>query len=205
MSHELVLGEEWFARLTEFDRQIAEAVAAEGCRHCGGPLHQGNYERKPRGAQLAGAGEAFRLRHSLCCGREGCRRRSLPPSLRFLGRRVYLEAVVLFASVRAMALETLRQARRATGVPARTLRRWHTWWTAALPISTVWIELRALFVPPPPAESELPRSLLERAEAALGEDAAVSDALLLCARWLSPLTTQSVSAGSRFVIAALRS
>jgi hypothetical protein len=113
--------------------------------------------------------------------------------------------VVLFASVRAMALETLRQARRATGVPARTLRRWHTWWTAALPISTVWIELRALFVPPPPAESELPRSLLERAEAALGEDAAVSDALLLCARWLSPLTTQSVSAGSRFVIAALRS
>jgi hypothetical protein len=205
MSHESVLGEEWFARLLEFDRKIAEAVAAEGCRHCGGPLHQGNYERKPRGGQIAEAGEAFRLRHSLCCGREGCRKRALPPSLRFLGRRVYLEAVVLFASVRAMALETLRHARRATGVPARTLRRWHTWWTAALPISATWIELRALFVPPPPAESGLPRSLLERAETGLGVHAELPDALLLCARWLSPLTTQSVPGGSRFVIAAPRS
>lgn len=56
MSHESVLGEEWFARLEEFDRQIAKAVAAEGCGHCGGPLHQGNYERKPRGGQIAEAG-----------------------------------------------------------------------------------------------------------------------------------------------------
>ncbi len=53
---------------------------------------------KPRGAEIAGAGEAFKLRHSLCCGRRGCRRRALPPSLRFLGRRVYLEAVVLIAT-----------------------------------------------------------------------------------------------------------
>jgi hypothetical protein len=118
MSHESMFGEEWFASLEEFDRQIAEAVAAEGCRHCGGPLHQGNYERKPRGGQIAGAGEAFTLRHSLCCGREGCRRRALPPSLRFLGRRVYLEAVVLLATVQAIALKTLRQAREVTGVPA---------------------------------------------------------------------------------------
>jgi hypothetical protein len=114
MSHESVLGEEWFARLLEFDRKIAEAVAAEGCRHCGGPLHQGNYERKPRGGQIAEAGEAFRLRHSLCCGREGCRKRALPPSLRFLGRRVYLEAVVLFASVRAMALDRSSGAHAAS-------------------------------------------------------------------------------------------
>jgi hypothetical protein len=205
MSHELVLGEEWFATLEEFDRQIAEAVAAAGCQHCGGPLHQGNYERKPRGGQIADAGEAFTLRYSLCCGREGCRKRSLPPSLRFLGRRVYLEAVVLFASVRAMALQTLRQAREATGVPARTLRRWQRWWTEAFPISVEWTQLRARFVPPPPAESELPRSLLDRAKAVLRVDAAVTDALLLCARWLSTVTTQSVPDGSRFVFAALRS
>lgn len=205
MSHESVLGEEWFAGLLEFDRQIAQAVAAAGCRHCGGPLHQGNYERKPRGARIAGAGEGFTLRYSLCCGREGCRKRALPPSLRFLGRRVYLEAVVLFASVRAMALETRRRAREATGVPARTLHRWRRWWTDAFPISGVWAQLRARFVPPPPQESELPRSLLERAMAVLGADAELSGALLLCARWLSPVTTQSVPDGTRFVVAAFRS
>jgi hypothetical protein len=205
MSHESRLGEEWFAGLAEFDRQIAEVVAAGGCRHCGGPLHQGNYERKPRGGQIAEAGEGFKLRYSLCCGREGCRRRALPPSLRFLGRRVYLEAVALLASALAMALDTLRMASEVAGVPARTLRRWHTWWTAAFPSSAVWTQLRARFVPPPPPESELPRSLLERAQAVLEASAAVSEVLLLVARWLSPVTTQSVPDGSRFVFAALQS
>jgi hypothetical protein len=204
MSHESRIGEEWFASLEDFDRQIAEAVAAAGCRHCGGPLHQGNYERKPRGGYVAGAGEAFTLRHSLCCGREGCRKRALPPSLRFLGRRVYLEVVVLLASALTMALETLRAASEVAGVPARTLRRWHGWWTEAFPRSAVWTELRARFVPPPPAESELPWSLLERARAALDAPAAISDVLLLTARWLAPVTTQSVPDGSRFVFAVFR-
>ena len=49
MLHGARLEEEWFAKLSDFDRRIAAAVAAAGCQHCGGPLHQGNYERKPRG------------------------------------------------------------------------------------------------------------------------------------------------------------
>ena len=204
MSHESMVSEEWFARLQEFDRQIAEAVAAEGCPHCGGPLHQGNYERKPRGGYLAEAGEAFTLRHSLCCGREGCRRRALPPSLRFLGRRVYLEAVVLVASALTVALQTLRLASEVTGVPARTQRRWRRWWAETFPSSTVWTVLRARFAPPPPAQSELPRSLLERAQAVLGVGAAVGNVLMLVARWLSAVTTQSVPDGSRFVFGLLQ-
>jgi len=78
MLHESVLGREFFARLTAFDEQIAREVAREGCPHCRGPLHQANYQRKPRGGELGSAGESFSLRPSLCCGRPGCRRRALP-------------------------------------------------------------------------------------------------------------------------------
>jgi hypothetical protein len=54
-------------------------------------------------------------------------------------------------------------------------------------------------------ESELPRSLLERAEAVLGVEGVATNVLLLVAHWLSPVTTQSVPDGSRFVSGALQS
>jgi hypothetical protein len=91
MWHEVTFGRELFEQLAEMDERIADAVAAGGCERCGGPLHRSDYQRKPRGGSIATAGEAFTKRASLCCGREGCRKRSLPPSLRFLGGRVYLE------------------------------------------------------------------------------------------------------------------
>ncbi len=109
MVHESRISEEFFSQLAALDAEISRRVAAAGCPRCGGPLHQAHYQRKPRGGVFAAAGEAFSLRHSLCCGREGCRKRTLPPSVRFLGRRVYLEAVVLLASVAVqIATATLR-------------------------------------------------------------------------------------------------
>ncbi len=202
MWHGVRLFGEFFAALAEADMKIARQVAAAGCRHCGGPLHQGNYARKPRGAEVAGAGEAFKLRHSLCCGRRGCRRRALPPSLRFLGRRVYLEAVVLIATALTLVMPALRAVRVETGVPERTLRRWQTWWTKTFPRVPTWTVLRARFAPPPPEEPELPKSLLDRFAASL-PSAAASDVLMLAARSLAPLTTGSVPDGSRFVYAAV--
>src|SRR4051794_40995532 len=92
----IVLGRKFFSALEREDAALADLVAKGGCRRCGGPLHRGHYKRKPRGGALAAAGEVFALRHSLCCGH--CRRRKLPPSLRFLGRRVYLGAVVIVAA-----------------------------------------------------------------------------------------------------------
>ena len=202
MVHDLRLGEEFFALLVGFDAEIAQRVAMAGCQHCGGPLYQANYPRKPRGAAIAGAAEAFTLRHSLCCGQEGCRRRALPPSLRFLGRRVYVEAVVVVASVVALLVPVLSRASTLTGVPCRTLRRWATWWREAFPQSPTRSELRPRFVPPPPDEAMLPYSLLDRLGADLGGTlgAASLDAVLcLAAQLLAPATTSSVSDGSRFV------
>ncbi len=84
MLHDLELGGEFFEALLSWDEAIAEQVARVRFGHCGGPLYRANYERKPRGASMAGAGEAFSLRHSRCCGRgAGGRRRTLPPALRF--------------------------------------------------------------------------------------------------------------------------
>jgi hypothetical protein len=211
MVHDSWSGVEFFALVARWDAAIAQQLAAAGCRWCGGPLHQGNYLRKPRGGLLASAGEASRLRHSLCCGRRGCRRRALPPSLRFLGRRVYVEVVVVLGSVFAQLAVSLRDARAATGVPGRTLRRWGEWWRGRFPALGVWAELRARFVPPPPDESELPRSLVAR----LGDDLAlaspsgpaptIAEVMLLVARCLAPVTTSSVPDAARFTrdVAAL--
>jgi len=99
MCHVFELCREFFAHLTKIDEQLARWVASQGCPKCGGPLHRGDYQRKPRGGLVAVAGEAFRQRYSLCCARVGCRKRALPPSVRFLGRKVYLEAVILVACV----------------------------------------------------------------------------------------------------------
>jgi hypothetical protein len=115
---EVDLGREFFTLLEQHDEGVARRVAAAGCPRCDGPLHRGDYDRKPRGALIAPAGEEFVRRFSLCCGREGCRKRATPPSLRFLGRRVYLGAVVLVASMLAQALGTEGSIRQVTGVLA---------------------------------------------------------------------------------------
>lgn len=203
MLHVQQLAGEFFARLEKLDEMIAAGVAAGRCRHCEGPLHQADYQRKPRGGLVVPAGEAFTRRHSLCCGRRGCRKRALPPSLRFLGRRVYLEVVVVLASVMAQVMATAGEVVAASGVSWRTLRRWGSWWREVFPRLPWWAELRARFVPPPPDEGQLPRSLVARLGGDSGEGLANAEALLLSARYLAPVTSDSVVEGSRFVTGAL--
>lgn len=192
MFEEIELGSEFFERLTAIDAAIAARVAAARCSVCGGPLHAGNFRRKPRGGLMATAGEAFTIRFSLCCGREGCRRRATPPSVRFLGRRVYVGAVVILASVVALALATAAAARRATGIAPRTSRRWARWWRGAFPETAVFTELSARLVPAV-ARAMLPTSLLERMP---GPPEARLTRLLA---WLAPLTTATTPDGARFV------
>jgi hypothetical protein len=128
MLNGIELGGELFDVLTTIDEKIVERVAEGGCAYCGGPLHRGDYPRKPRGGLIAEAVGAFEIRFSLCCGRDGCRKRATPPSVRFLGRRVYVGAVVIVASVVALHVTSAAALRRATGIAARTVRRWLGWW-----------------------------------------------------------------------------
>ena len=143
------------------DDELAAAVAASGCPWCGGALHRADYDRKPRGGLLAFGLEVVGRRRSLCCGREGCRRRTLPPSVVFFGRRVYLGAVLIAASVVALALGCGRQAREKTGVPSRTTRRWLAWWQVDFLASPVFLLLAGRLMPAV-ATHRLPTSVIER-------------------------------------------
>ncbi len=191
---------EFFSWLEKADRKLASWVRGRRCPRCGGPLHQSNYQRKPRGATIVEPEGRLGLRYSLCCGREGCRRRVLPPSLRFLGRRVYAEVVVFLASVVALLVGGKRQASAETGVPAWTLKRWAVWWREAFPRSRTWMEIRARVVPTP-EEDSLPRSLYAGIEEALSRrtERYDGDVCVVAAQLLAPSTTLSMPDPSRFM------
>jgi hypothetical protein len=174
-------------RLYEFlllvDRDLAEAVRVGGCP-CGGALHRADYPRKPRGA-LVEPGPAYGQRLSWCCA--VCRRRRTPPSVRFLGRRVYLGAVVVLATALSQGLTARRAAwiRERIGACPRTLARWQAWWRERFVASAFWKTARASIQPPLSVE-RLPATLLERFS---GADA--RERLIRALRFLSPMTTTS--------------
>ena len=195
MWHELDLNSEFFSFLLEIDRQLAEAMRTEGCG-CGGLLHRANYPRKPRGAKRQ-IGRAYEWRFSFCCNRRGCRKRHTPMSVRFLGRRVYVAAVVVLACVRAQiklvaaVAETSEPDRQqpttkmpAPLVPRRTLIRWRKWWQTGFIASALYAAARARFVSPVCTE-QLPSSLLERFSGT------AADKLKATLKFLSPLSTRS--------------
>jgi hypothetical protein len=185
------LAREFFEGLTTIDEAIVAQAARKPCRDCDGPLHRGDYPRKPRGGHLGAFAEQFGRRFSLCCGREGCRHRATPPSVRYLGRRVYVGAIVIVVSALAVVAVTASEVVRASGVPARTTRRWRRWWRGAFTTSTPFVELSARLVPAPSRE-RLPLSMLERLP---GDRSAKVTHLLT---WLAPLTTMTCPEASRF-------
>lgn len=181
--------------LVELDERVTEQVRQAGCPHCGGRLDRADYERKPRAGAFALGAEAWARRFSLCCSRDGCRRRSTPPSVRFLGRKVYVEVAVLLACLAGAARDKARQpAPPPAAPPVRTVRRWLTWWRTAFVASTFWSDARARLLPPV-VERLLPGSLLGR----FTETSALVD----LARFIAPITTGSVADGSRFMRLAM--
>ncbi len=177
--------------LEQCDAELAEKCREEGCRFCGGRLHQAHYPRKPRG--LAEVQDRESLRHSFCCGREGCRKRHTPPSVRFLGRRVYVGVVVVLMSALCHGLkpERVELLREKLGIDRRTLERWRRWWLEDFVGSRFWRAARSRFVATF-CQKTLPWSLCEAFEiagrAGPGGAERRRDRLLDLLRLLSPLS-----------------
>lgn len=150
-----------FRLLHRLDVDLSERVRAGGCPICGGPLHRASYPRKPRGGP-AGIPDEYCRRLSLCCGREGCRGRQLPPSCLFLGRRVYWGAVILVVTTlrqqRAVGFSA-NQVRRIFGISRKTLRRWLVFFRGEFPKSQLW-KARRGFLGAAVRDAHLPSDLL---------------------------------------------
>ena len=185
----------FWATLSIIDRRVAEEVRALGCPHCSGRLHAARYPRKPRGVPRHVLGDTYASRESFCC--RDCRRRTTPPSVRFLGRKVYLGALlIVFGNVPGAGASVgaaLRRLAATTAIPLRTLARWRTWWSVTLPSSRWWRACSASFVPSI-ASAELPLALLARVE---GHDA--RERLTAVLGLSSPLSTITCSHFPRVV------
>ena len=170
--------------LAKVDGDLAEEVRQRGCIYCGGKLHRANYERKPR----SGSPRIEELlRDSFCCDQDGCRKRHTPPSVRFLGRRVYWGVVVVLVSAvrHGLTPERMRVLRKALGIDRRTVKRWRQRWLETFVQSSFWKRARARFMPPL-AEAILPLSLGQAFQ--IGRPGQLIELL----RFLSPLTTGSI-------------
>lgn len=178
-----LLGEKrFFGLLLRVDEDLAAQARSAGCRVCGQAVHAGNFRRKARGVPH-GLEQDYEWRLSFCCARRECRKRLTPSSVRFLGRKVYLGAVVVLVSALRCGATPTRMARIAEllGVSRRTVDRWRQWWTEAFPQTRCWAAGSGLFSVPVPT-AQLPQSLLERFA---GPPATALQALL---RFVLPVT-----------------
>ncbi len=147
MCHALLRSASFWSFLYSIDQDLAEESRRKACP-CGGRLHCANYPRKPRGCP-EGLSEEFHHRFSFCCERDGCRKRLTPPSVRFLGRKIYLGAVVVLiaAMQQGPTPRRVRELAELIGADRATLSRWQQFWRELFPQTTFWKLALARLVP----------------------------------------------------------
>ncbi len=190
MYQKLLTDSSFYPALLQLEEELALETRAGGCRYCGGKLHSAGYRRKPRGVSVARQ-KSYCWRFSFCCAEEGCRRRTFPPSVLFLGRKVYFGAVLILVCVlrhgpNPTRLEKLRDL---VGVSGRTVRRWQRWWLDEFVRSSFWKAAQGR-LRTPADESKLPVSLMEAFVEGSNEGK-----LLSLLRFVSPITTGSMHFG----------
>jgi hypothetical protein len=147
MYHDLPVAASLWSFLFAIDQDLAETVRKNACS-CGGRLHCANYLRKPRGT-LVQLPEPQRKRLSFCCDRDGCRKRVTPPSVRFLGPKVYLGAIIIVISAmrQGPTPRRVRELSKRFGADRRTIARWQVFWREHVPQTPFWKVAHARFTP----------------------------------------------------------
>ena len=183
MYHSLPSDARFWSFLGSVDEDLAETTRKQACP-CGGRLHCANYPRKPRGGPDS-LPDGYQLRFSFCCERDGCRKRTTPPSVRFLGRKVYLAVVViLVAAMRhGPTPHRVRELAARFGADRRTIARWQAFWRELFPDTPFWKAARARLAPDLDT-AQLPRALLD----AFLRDDADCDGWTRLLRFLAPIT-----------------
>jgi hypothetical protein len=186
MYHTLPRSASFWAFLFTVDQDLAKTTRDKGCP-CGGRLHCSNYTRKQRGGPDT-LPDTYRTRLSFCCDRDGCRKRATPPSVRFLGRKVYLGAVVILASAMRHGASPRRVRELSTlfGADRQTLDRWQSFWLEYFPQTPFWKVARARLSPVGDIAT-LPLSLLT----AFVHHCLDDDGWTRLLRFLAPITTST--------------
>lgn len=190
MCHVSIFHPDFYQLLLHIDQDFASQARAQRCRCCGGVLHSARYPRKPRGLPCESRSDCD-FRYSFCCAK--CRRRTTPFSVRFLGRRVYVAAIMVVVSAARASAGTAAAWRQldTLGVPRSTVAQWQTWWRTQFVSTPFWTLGRADFVPPVETD-QMPASLLERFAATQAPKP-----LIRLLRWLAPLTSGSAASNLR--------
>ena len=189
MCHDIITDANFWQRLFELDLLIADEVRAGGCPRCGDVLHAAPYIRKPRGVAQAVLGEHYQSRLSFCCQRDGCRKRCTPPSVRFMGRKVYLGVIITLICALEQGLTPQRRARLVDELDLwpQTFARWQRWWRKQVPATQHWQALRARLIPSSDSGT-LPDALLGQL---FGDD--LPSRIIRFSQLLMPLSTASCS------------
>lgn len=147
MYHDLPRHASFWAFLFSIDRDLAEQARLKKCL-CGGCLHRANYPRKPRGGG-EDLPQEYNFRLSFCCDREGCRKRVTPPSVRFLGRKVYLGTIVILVAAmrQGPSPRRVRELSRLFGADRHTIVRWRVFWSEHFPQTPFWKVARGRLIP----------------------------------------------------------
>ncbi len=183
MLSDLLKNKSLFYRLYLIDKKVAEKYRKKPCPYCNSTLHYANYPRKPRGESNSLQEECF-IRFSLCCSKEGCRRRLIPPSCRFMGRKVYWQVVILVTisdgQNKSSDTSTFKLS-SLLGIPHNTIKRWIDFFRNIFPSSQQWQRLRGL-ITSTIKNTELPASLINYF---LTSKSSALHALVSCLKFLS--------------------